>query len=58
MKQHLYARRRPVDGWKYIVNSFGVNKGAKSSVFQLDESRASELEKLALKREIKPRRRT
>lgn len=54
VKQHLYARRRPVDGWKYIVNNFGSeSKGAKGSALKLDgrQVRANDMEKLTLRRE-------
>lgn len=62
VKQHLYARRRPVDGWKYIVNNFGSeSKGAKGSALKLDgrQVRANDMEKMTLRREgVRSGRRT
>ncbi|KAI5078904.1 hypothetical protein GOP47_0006575 [Adiantum capillus-veneris] len=49
VKQHLYGRRRPVDGWKYIIDNFGKDeKGARG---EGQTTGNNELEKLALKRE-------
>ncbi|MCO5548933.1 hypothetical protein L7F22_002396 [Adiantum nelumboides] len=53
IKEHLYGRRRPVDGWKYIINHFGKDeKGIRGSVLSGDgQTTGDDLEKLALKRE-------
>lgn len=53
VKQHIYGRRRPVDGWKYILNNFGKDgKGARGSALSGEGQPAgSALEKLALKGE-------
>lgn len=52
VKQHLYGRRRPVDGWKYIINNFGTDsKAAKGSAMGGRQTTGNDLEKLALKRE-------
>eukprot|EP00250_Pteridium_aquilinum_P005008 c15174_g2_i1 orf=158-1261(+) len=58
VKQHLYGRRRPVDGWKYILNNFGLeNKGEKGSALGGRQMTGNDLEKLALKSESRRLRR-
>ncbi|KAH7421548.1 hypothetical protein KP509_13G063300 [Ceratopteris richardii] len=53
VKQHIYGRRRPVDGWKYILNNFGKDpKGSRGSALGREGQPAgTELEKLAIKKE-------
>ncbi|GJZ82797.1 hypothetical protein Tco_0647970 [Tanacetum coccineum] len=33
IKQHIFSRRRPIDGWKYMIEELGPN--AKRSVSRL-----------------------
>lgn len=37
IKQHIFSRRRPIDGWKYMIEELGPNarKGSKGSVSRL-----------------------
>ncbi|PWA52512.1 mucin-related protein [Artemisia annua] len=37
IKQHIFSRRRPIDGWKYMIEELGPNakRGSKGSVSRL-----------------------
>ncbi|KAK1422245.1 hypothetical protein QVD17_25221 [Tagetes erecta] len=37
IKQHIFSRRRPIDGWKYMIEELGPNarRGSKASVSRL-----------------------
>ncbi|GJX08100.1 hypothetical protein Tco_0196032 [Tanacetum coccineum] len=37
IKQHIFSRRRPIDGWKYMIEELGPNakSGSKGSVLRL-----------------------
>ena len=64
IKTHIFSRRRPIDGWKYMIEEFGPNakkgKGSVSRLPNLSDSSTQPFkeEKVVASPSLKPLRRS